>query len=64
MAGRDLLRLAHPKAADLGKRKREEDVEAMNMVLHFVTHPADEVRIPSPSLLQGLFLADSKQFHY
>ena len=44
VAGRDLLRLSHPKAADLGKRKREEDVDAMNLVLHYATHPADEVR--------------------
>ena len=43
VAGRDLLRLAHPKAADLGKRKREEDVDAMNLVLHYATHPTDEV---------------------
>ena len=44
VAVRDLLRLSHPKAADLGKRKREEDVDAMNLVLHYATHPADEVR--------------------
>jgi hypothetical protein len=55
IAGKDLLRLAHPKAADLGKRKREEEVDSMNLVLHYAVNPETEVRYLSlPSLNTAL----------
>ena len=47
ISSRDLLRLAHPKFSELRKRKREEEVDDMQLVLKFATHMDDEVLLHS-----------------
>ena len=43
ISSKDLLRLSHPKPSDLGKRKREAEVDDMQLVLHFAAHMDEEV---------------------
>ena len=42
-SGRDLLRLSHPDASALKKRKRENDEDDMRRVFAFAVKPAEEV---------------------
>lgn len=46
ISARDLLRLAHPRAGDLAKRNRAEQVQDMSLVLKYTTHPSEEVSLP------------------
>ena len=44
ISSRDLLRLAHPKTSELGKRGRdEEEVDDMQLALKFAAHMEEEV---------------------
>ena len=50
ISSRDLLRLAHPKPSDLGKRKREAEADDMQLVLHFAAHMDEEVSLITISM--------------
>ena len=43
ISSRDLLRLSHPKPSVLGKRKRDAEVNDMQLVLHFAAHMDEKV---------------------